>query len=252
MSGGSKVITQIYEIQTPREAEAVIALGVDHIGSVLLSKEDWKVSSVRQVGETSRKAGRAHSVIPLFEDINTLLRTIDYYRPDLLHFCDALDGKTEKADAWKHHVETQARIKKQYPTLRLMRSIPIPPPSVKPDCSILDLAREFEAVSDYLLIDTWSADTSPFPYIGITGRTCNWDTAKKLVTTSRLPVVLAGGLSPENVYQAVKRVKPFGVDSCTMTNLRDENGTVLRFKKDLKRVKSFMDEVRRAERDFPR
>lgn len=32
MNGGSKVITQIYEIQTPGEAEAVIALGVDQIG----------------------------------------------------------------------------------------------------------------------------------------------------------------------------------------------------------------------------
>ncbi len=252
MSGGSKVITQIYEIQTPTEAEAVIALGVDHIGSVLLSKEAWQVSSVKQVGELCRQARRPHSVIPLFDDRNTLLRAIDYYRPDLLHFCDALDGTTEKAHVWKRHIETQARIKKQFPALRLMRSVPIPPPSLKPEPSICDLAREFEPVSDYLLVDTWSADTSQLPYIGITGCTCNWDTAKKLVTTSSLPVVLAGGLSPENVYQAVKAVRPFGVDSCTMTNLRDEKGRILRFKKDLNRVKSFVAEVRRAERDLLR
>ncbi len=36
------MITQIYEIQTPKEAAQCIELGVDHIGSVLLSQEEWK------------------------------------------------------------------------------------------------------------------------------------------------------------------------------------------------------------------
>ena len=36
---GKSMLIQIYEIQTPREAEALVAMGVDHIGSVLLTAE---------------------------------------------------------------------------------------------------------------------------------------------------------------------------------------------------------------------
>ena len=42
------MITQIYEIQTPQEAEKCIELGVDQIGSVLLSQGDW-----REIGRAS-------------------------------------------------------------------------------------------------------------------------------------------------------------------------------------------------------
>jgi phosphoribosylanthranilate isomerase len=63
-------------------------------------------------------------------------------------------------------------------------------------------------------------------------------------------VILAGGLSPENVYGAVKAVQPFGVDSCTGTNQVDRRGKGIRFKKDPARVKAFVQEVRRAEKDL--
>lgn len=36
------LVVQIYEIQSPAEAELMIELGVDHMGSVILSKESWR------------------------------------------------------------------------------------------------------------------------------------------------------------------------------------------------------------------
>jgi phosphoribosylanthranilate isomerase len=87
-------------------------------------------------------------------------------------------------------------------------------------------------------------------FIGITGRTGDWTVARQLVEASAVPVILAGGLSPENVYEAVMAVTPFGVDSCTRTNALDSSGRPVRFKKDLKRVKAFVQEVRRAEQDL--
>ena len=48
-AGKEDMITQIYEIQTPREAEKCIELGVDQIGSVLLSQGDWRVEVLREV-----------------------------------------------------------------------------------------------------------------------------------------------------------------------------------------------------------
>jgi len=37
------MIIQIYEIQTPHEAEKCIELGVDHIGSVVLILDEWRI-----------------------------------------------------------------------------------------------------------------------------------------------------------------------------------------------------------------
>jgi phosphoribosylanthranilate isomerase len=45
---------------------------------------------------------------------------------------------------------------------------------------------------------------------GGTGRTVNWDLAANVA--ARRPVLLAGGLRPENVREAISRVRPFGID----------------------------------------
>ena len=84
-------------------------------------------------------------------------------------------------------------------------------------------------------------------FAGITGQTCDWNMARCLVQTSRIPLILAGGLSPDNVAEAISRVEPAGVDSCTLTNARDNLGRPIRFRKDADKVKAFVDEARQAE-----
>ena len=66
------------------------------------------------------------------------------------------------------------------------------------------------------------------------------------VMAASLPVILAGGLSPENAYGAITEVKPAGADSCTQTNRLDGDGRPLRFRKDFVKVAAFVAEVRRA------
>ena len=83
--------------------------------------------------------------------------------------------------------------------------------------------------------------------MGITGKTCNWDVAAQLVQSSLIPVILAGGITPDNVFDGIMQVMPAGVDSCTGTNALDSKGRSIRFKKDLEKVKHMVDEVRRAE-----
>jgi phosphoribosylanthranilate isomerase len=70
------------------------------------------------------------------------------------------------------------------------------------------------------------------------------------VDSSSIPVIAAGGLSPDNVYDAIMTVRPFGVDSCTKTNRVDRGGKNVRFVKDPGLVKRFVREVRRAEKDI--
>ena len=72
--------------------------------------------------------------------------------------------------------------------------------------------------------------------------------AAELVTGSRIPVILAGGISPENVAGGIRQVRPFGVDSCTCTNAVGEDGRPIRFKKDPARVQALVSETHRADR----
>jgi phosphoribosylanthranilate isomerase len=51
--------------------------------------------------------------------------------------------------------------------------------------------------------------------LGGTGRTHNWEISKKLVESVKSPVYLAGGLNADNIVEAIKTVKPFGVDLCS-------------------------------------
>jgi phosphoribosylanthranilate isomerase len=62
---------------------------------------------------------------------------------------------------------------------------------------------------------------------------------------------LAGGLSPENVYDGIRFVKPAGVDSCTGTNRLDDQGRPIRFQKDMDRLRRFVEETRRATATLP-
>jgi len=66
------------------------------------------------------------------------------------------------------------------------------------------------------------------------------------VRTSPRPVILAGGLGPDNVAAAIARVRPAGVDSCTRTNMVDPQGCPIRFLKDFSKVQSFVAAARRA------
>ena len=70
-----------------------------------------------------------------------------------------------------------------------------------------DDAPRYDTVADALLVD--SLDESG---AGGTGSTHDWERTRELVSELSSPVVLAGGLTPENVAEAVETVDPFGVD----------------------------------------
>ena len=70
--------------------------------------------------------------------------------------------------------------------------------------------------------------------------------ARRPVEFSKIPVILAGGISPLNVEQGIAQVQPAGVDSCTGTNAVDDKGGPIRFKKDPRKVKSLIGGARNA------
>jgi phosphoribosylanthranilate isomerase len=256
----NKIIVQIYEVQTPSEAEKLMALGVDHIGSVIVSQESWKVPSIRDTVHLVQGNDGRSSLIPLFDDLETICFMLDYYKPEIIHFCEAITLENGPGASCKKLVLLQKNIKKRFREIKIMRSIPIPQPKVSNQGETLELARMFEAVSDYFLTDTLIVkssgsifDLQPVKgFVGITGKTCNWDMATQLVQASHIPVILAGGITPENAFDGIMQVMPAGVDSCTGTNALDSKGRSIRFKKDLEKVKHMVDEARRAEKAMER
>ncbi len=75
------------------------------------------------------------------------------------------------------------------------------------DAADPESALAFDAVADALLVDSVDASGG-----GGTGETHDWVATGALVETLDSPVLLAGGLTPENVHEAVETVSPFGVD----------------------------------------
>ena len=249
-----RFLIQIYEVQTPDEAEALIELGVDHIGSVLISPDFHRNDTLSKTISVVSTCGSSSSLIPLFQDLEMISRALDHYRPDIVHFCEVL---TENGDnsSLKNAFERQRIIRERFPEIKIMRSVPIAQKGRSDRVPTLDIARMFEPISDFFLTDTLVVNEArdvkiPQPvdgFIGITGKTCDWDMASNLVGASGIPVMLAGGISPNNVSDGMDQVMPDGVDSCTLTNAVNEKGRPIRFKKDLEKVKLLVEKVRQKE-----
>ncbi|MFW5432089.1 MAG: phosphoribosylanthranilate isomerase [Methylophilaceae bacterium] len=74
---------------------------------------------------------------------------------------------------------------------------------VKQDTNLIQYAQMYSSAKA-LLLDTYSDDA-----VGGTGQVFDWSLIPKNLP---IPIILAGGLSPENVREAVKQVQPYAVD----------------------------------------
>jgi len=81
-------------------------------------------------------------------------------------------------------------------------------------------------------------DGSRAGQFGGTGASADWNVARRAAVAHR--IILAGGLTPENVGAAIRSVRPYAVD--VASGVESKPG-----RKDHARMKEFIDEVRRAE-----
>jgi phosphoribosylanthranilate isomerase len=93
----------------------------------------------------------------------------------------------------------------------------------------------FRSASAFLL------DSALSGHYGGTGTTGNWHLARAAAQSHR--IILAGGLTPENVGEAIRIVRPYAVDVTSGVEARPG-------KKDPAKLRSFFDEVARASRDI--
>jgi phosphoribosylanthranilate isomerase len=67
---------------------------------------------------------------------------------------------------------------------------------------------------DAILLDSGNPGL-PVKELGGTGRTHDWKLSRMIRDNIGIPVYLAGGLNPENISQAIREVRPFGIDLCS-------------------------------------
>lgn len=85
----------------------------------------------------------------------------------------------------------------------------------------LEQAQRAAVGSDFVLLDS-GRPSALVPELGGTGRTHDSAVSAQIVSRLDVPVFLAGGLGPENVAEAIRTVRPAGVDLCS--GIRDPAG----------------------------
>ncbi len=119
------------------------------------------------------------------------------------------------------------------PRLQVVKSL------IVRDGNLAELAAVVAAFAphvDGFITDTFDPATGAS---GATGKTHDWAVSRRLVELSPRPVILAGGLTPENVGRAIRTVRPAGIDA--HTGVEDGNG-----RKDSRRVQAFIAEAEEA------
>jgi phosphoribosylanthranilate isomerase len=103
---------------------------------------------------------------------------------------------------------TYEKIREALPAIKIVQVIHVI------DEKTIDEAVRISYSVDALLLDSGRPDLA-IKELGGTGRVHNWTLSKKIVEQSKVPVFLAGGLTSENVRQAIEQVQPFGLDLCS-------------------------------------
>lgn len=201
------MIVQIYAATTVADALKLVALGVDQVGFVAGDygevHGELTFDQARAITEALRGKAAA-SALTMSTDITEILRMARAVQPDIIH----ISSDTEAVD-----VAALRALRKQLPSqVALMKAIDVEGPES------VAVAQRFAEVSEILLLDT---KVRGMPGVGATGMTHDWAISRQIVEAvkGQSQVILAGGLVPENVAEAIAMVQPWGVDSNTGTNL---------------------------------
>lgn len=236
----AKVITQIYGCEKIKDAQIVAALGADHIGAsygeiphlpfqknCAQAKEFFEAlpDNVVKVGLT------------IVTDVDEIINDLTLYEPDVFHLSNDIRLITP---------EGVQRIRDRFPKLKIMQAIPVyagvPVEEQWPE--ILELIRAYEPTTDFFLIDTKDPDSTIG--VGATGMIHDREIDRRIIESTDVKCIIAGGLNAENVAEAIHQTHPYGVDSCTLTTypkfLQEITGRV----KDPVKVWEFIEAARNA------
>lgn len=171
------------------DAHAAVEAGVDALGFIFFLKSPRNIS-VEDAGVIISQLPPFIDSVGVFvdEDLENILKTV--ITTGLNHV--QLHGR-ESTDYCK-------LLKTKLPWIKVLKAF-----RVGDDHLEKELIYSYDNVIDGFLFDTYTKGQE-----GGTGHIFNWDLLDQLEVTK--PIILAGGLTPDNAATAVKRVVPYGID----------------------------------------
>jgi len=206
---------KICGITRHQDGIAAAAAGADAIGLVFADKSPRRVA-LDQALWIARALPAFVSTVALFvnPEAAEVEQVIKELKPDLLQF------HGEEPPAFCESFDR--------PFLKAVR--------VRPELDLIQYAADFAGARG-LLLDAWRPDAH-----GGTGHSFDWSL---IPAELPLPVVLAGGLEPGNVAEAVRRVRPWAVD--VSSGVEAEKGI-----KDAAKIAAFITEVENVDLQLSR
>jgi len=191
-----------------------------------LAAAEWGADALGFIfAARSKRRADPESVARIVEELPPFVTTVGVFQDQPLSEVRAILSLTKLNVAQLHGQEKPAYMKELgHPVLKAIGL-----------ASEADLAK----LGDYPGIAAVLLDSGP----GGTGKTFNWAWARKAMRACACRVVLAGGLTPANVAEAVRSVHPWAVD--TAGGVEKEPGI-----KDPAKVRAFIAHVREADRAF--
>lgn len=231
----SNVKIQIYGIRTVEDARMVIELGAHNIGVSYGKIKRTPGQLTCEQAKAIFEGVQPHAVkvgLTVSEDIDEITENLKEVLPEILHLSGDIEGITPE----------QVRVLKgRFPGLKIMQAIPVLQGVALEDQKALEYVKQYEAVTDFFLIDTKAASAAD---IGATGLPHDRMIDKAIVDSTNVPCIIAGGLDHNNIAEAIHMTNPYGVDSFSLTNfdvVEEGKGC-----KDPAKVKAFVEAVLRA------
>ena len=186
-----KVRVKICGITRKEDLAVAVDAGADAVGFLV-----GVPTSPRNL--TLERAKMLLDLVPVFVDsvIVTAPETVE----DIVEICETLKPSVIQIHGKKNFVASQVR--KKVKNTCLVKTVYVKPDILKEE-NIEEL-KQFDAV----LLDSFTKNQ-----YGGTGKTHDWTVSKQIKeAVAPVPVILAGGLKPENVKEAILAVNPYAVD----------------------------------------
>jgi len=183
------LVIKICGVKTPAILDTAIEAGADMVGFMHFQRSPRYVDLDTLALLISEARGRVETAVVLVNPDNTLVAQVAALGPDWIQL---------------HGPESPHRVEaiRAEAGVNIMKALSIG------SAEDVVAAAGFADVADRLLLDAKAPGHADRP--GGNGETFDWALLKAL--DPALPFMLSGGLTPANVKQAIKKVKPFGVD----------------------------------------
>jgi len=210
---------KICGIKDKTNALAAVEAGADFIGLMFApSQRQLSPAQAREIASAIKESSDATKVVGVF--VNTPSSQVN----ELADLC-ALDWVQLSGDeSWEYCREIIRPI---------IKAIRIGRQSSEELCAELSDGSKLLPPQKFIAL----LDSQVEGKYGGTGESFNWDLAQEVA--KRFPVIIAGGLAPENVATLIERVAPWGVDV--------SSGVETKGVKDVAKIKAFIEAVRKAD-----